>query len=237
MPWAAVAAAGVAAVSSAQNRSGAHKMNKRQVELAREQMRFQERMSSTAHQRETKDLEAAGLNRILGLGGGGASSPGGAMPVLANEGAAGTEGAVRGAASAIAIIRQKQELRNMKAQEGETRAKRDTQKIVKLEHMMRIGLIRKQTAALSGAAAISEKVGGVVNAVTGPAKSGMGRIADGEMEWKGMADQVLRDIGELVSPAKSAWGNLELPGNYAKYKRETKGKDISYVDWKKGQKR
>lgn len=50
--------------------------NQFNVEQASNQMAFQERMSSSAHQREVKDLIAAGLNPVLSANGG-ASTPSG----------------------------------------------------------------------------------------------------------------------------------------------------------------
>lgn len=47
---------------------------------AQNQMDYQTEMSNTAHQREVKDLIAAGLNPTLSAGGNGSSTPSGAMP-------------------------------------------------------------------------------------------------------------------------------------------------------------
>lgn len=73
----------LAGVSGAVSYLGGREANAANQASAREQMAFQERMSSTAHQREVADLKAAGLNPILSANAG-SSTPAGAAATNEN---------------------------------------------------------------------------------------------------------------------------------------------------------
>lgn len=96
---------------------GQREANKTNREIAREEMAFQERMSSTAYQRAVEDMKLAGINPMLAYMQGGASSPAGATTTV--------EDAIGPAVSSAQHARRlSEELRNMRA----TRFLTDTQR-------------------------------------------------------------------------------------------------------------
>lgn len=117
MPWMLPAATiGSSLIGGLIGDKGQSKANAANLQIAREQMKFQERMSNTAYRRAARDLENAGLNRILALGNA-ASTPSGASATMQNESAGRASAVGKSVASALATKTAIQQIDNMRAAE------------------------------------------------------------------------------------------------------------------------
>ena len=156
MVWPAVIAAGATLGSGLLSSAGQRDANRQNLKIARENRAFQERMSNTAYQRATADLEAAGLNRIIALGSP-SSSPSGTSAQFQNEKAPIADSVSKAVHSALAVRRQKTELEVMRQNiqesmsrqfntETDTQVKLDTQKLIK-EQVNNVIAQTKQTNA------------------------------------------------------------------------------------------
>lgn len=116
MPWGFLGSIGAALIGGALENKGASDANSAARQAAQVQMEFQERAAKSSYQWGMEDMRKAGLNPMLAYQRGGASSLSGTSYSPQNE-MSGAPGAVGTAIStSMALIRQREEIKNMKEQ-------------------------------------------------------------------------------------------------------------------------
>lgn len=124
-----------------------HDANSANIDQAQKQMDFQERMSSTAYQRATADMQAAGLNPMLAYSQGGASTPSGSMATVQNTATPGMQSAQQAAQTmgAIQQIAQSQAQTDlMAAQAQKTRSETIEQSVNSAKAVADLNLTKQQ---------------------------------------------------------------------------------------------
>ncbi|MDB4312227.1 hypothetical protein N9937_02230 [bacterium] len=212
--------------TSAKGQAAANAAN---LKIAREQMTFQERMSSSAHQREVKDLRAAGLNPILSATGGrGASTPAGQTATMQNE----APDLSNVGPSAMAALRLTQDLKNLQATNEQTKQATSNLKVARMESLAKIAQTVAQTRIANNAANISDIPGTAAKTLMDKAGEAKDQILSGTHPIQETISTQLNDGLDLIRNAPASARDI-ITREYQNYGQERQAYKKRLDDWKK----
>lgn len=201
----AIIGAGIGAagniVSGIFGSSGQKSTNKANLRIAREQMRFQERMAGTTWQRGVADMRKAGINPMLAVSQGGAPSPTGASSVSQNPNAglsAGIASAFNAAATYIQLRQQEAQTRNIEANTKLTETKLPKAEVMSTPYEIAQSVINKVKDYVKGGKPVEYLDPGDM-ATNQFKKDRVGPFSRSNVHSAKSSQSILDSIGNLVS--------------------------------------
>jgi hypothetical protein len=148
-------------ISGGMGMIGNEMSSKHTLEMMQAQQRFQKKMSDTAHQREVKDLKAAGLNPILSAGGQGATVPPAAIGTSPDYGSTLGNMVSKGVSSALAYNQIKETKARAEMQKVEATLSREMLKYFKENPTLKKTILGGMLGSKAGISNIGALVGTV----------------------------------------------------------------------------
>lgn len=202
------------------NYFGQQETNKMQMQMMQQQNAFQEKMSSTAYQRASQDMEAAGLNPMMMFGGGSAAStPSGASPSPAVQSGLSADSFQKSVSSAVSMMTAKATVDNIIADTAEKRARTLTE-AGRPENVMADTATKWERSHLTRQETKTEKERTDVAASEGEKARNVMSIPKPLRKALDMAGYSGKSISDIIDPA----GNLLSSAKAIKYLRGPTGR-------------
>jgi hypothetical protein len=208
------AGVGASAFSASQAQQDANKTN---MQIAQNQMDFQQRNSDTGYQRAVKDLKLAGLNPMLAYSQGPASTPSGATTTVAPT--VTPETAKAATMGAQTMLNQQSTKADVELKSAQVTTQAEQQKLLAAQKLQSEAAAYKDASQTYKPEEFSKYVASQIksnNEAAGyqaaSAANARDRISPTSDPW------YVRDVKALVTGAKEAWERKIAPSNKYLYK-------------------